>query len=392
MKAKKEPGMYGDGGGLYLRVGPSGSKSWILRTRIKGRFTQSGKPLRWEGGLGSVNDVSLADARLKAQELRALARQGQDPGAARDHEEITFRKAAERVHAEMKPTWKSERHANIWWSSMENHVFPAFGDRLIEDIGQPDVRSALALIWTSKPDTARRVKQRVANVFSWAIAAGHYSNANPVNRDLVSGLPKVRRRTKHRPALPWQELPDFMDDLSKREGMSAFTLKFLILTACRSWEVRGAEWSEFSGSIWTVPPERMKRDIPHRVPLSNEALAVVEELKGLDDRYVFPAITRDEAGKAKPQSVNVFGSLLDRMKVEGVTAHGFRSTFRDWASEYARVDREVAEAALSHATGNEVERAYARSDLFLRRVELMEQWGKFATGQDDGKVVRLAGT
>ena len=189
-------------------------------------------------------------------------------------------------------------------------------------------------------------------------------------------------------ALSWQELPAFMSELSVRDGMSARTLEFIILTATRSGEARGARWCEVSGDVWTIPAMRMKRGIEHRVPLSEEALNILERQKGFDSELIFPSLMNSSEKIAKEQSVMVFKSLLKRMKHDDITVHGFRSTFRDWCSESARVSRDVAEAALSHATGNAVERAYARSDLFERRRDLMNRWSAFATG-DTGKVLHL---
>ena len=235
------------------------------------------------------------------------------------------------------------------------------------------------------------MRQRLSTIFDWAKGAGHYPHENPVN-GLKKALPPVKAHREHLPALPWRDLPGFMSKLSERECVSAHTLEFIILTAVRSGEARGARWAEFDleAKIWTVPPERMKRGLPHRVPLSDEALAVLERVKGLDEVYVFPSAHRGPKGEAKPQSVMVFKPLLHRMKKEGITIHGFRSTFRDWCSESAHVDREVAEAALSHATGNETERAYARSDLFERRRALMDRWGEFAKTGQSGSVIKLA--
>lgn len=201
-------------------------------------------------------------------------------------------------------------------------------------------------------------------------------------------LPTVKRRPKHMAAMDWRDLPDFMADLSEREDVSTRTLEFLILTASRSGEARGARWDEIEGDVWAIPAERMKRGVEHRIPLAPDALAVLNKVRGLDPEFVFPSVQRGEDGKAKTQSVMVFKGLLKRMGRTGFTVHGFRSTFLDWCSESARADREVAEATLSHTTGNEVERAYARSDLFERRQLLMKKWAEFATGRS-AQITRL---
>lgn len=375
----KEPGMHGDGEGLYLRVGPTLAKSWILRTVVHGR--------RRELGLGAASLVSLAEARETARALRKVAREGGDPDTIRKRESLTFKDAALRVHKSLLPTWRSEGHGKRWLSSLELYVFPHFGDRPVQTIGSADVMRVLTPIWTEKNDTAKRVKQRLAAIFDWAKGAGHYPHENPVN-GLKKALPTIRSRPIHMAALPWQDLPTFMNRLERREGLSARTLEFLILTATRSGEARGACWSEIEGSTWVIPSERMKSGSAHRIPLSNEALEVLENVRGLDSELIFPSQKREGDGKARPQSDVVFKALMNRMLVDGVTTHGFRSTFRDWCGESAKADREVAEAALAHKMGNMVERSYARSDLFDRRRLLMEIWGRYATGKA-GTVVEM---
>lgn len=254
------------------------------------------------------------------------------------------------------------------------------GDRPIETIGTTDLMAVLEPIWTEKHDTARRVKNRLANVFDWAKGKGHYRSENPVN-GLKHALPRVRNAPRHMPALDWRELPTFMGELKNREGISALALRFLILTAMRSNEVRGARWREISGNIWVVPGDRMKAGQEHRVPLTGDALEVLETVRGLDADFVFPSPSTSGAG-AKPMSDTVFKALMVRMGYPNITTHGFRSTFRNWCSEFAHADREVAEAALAHKFGTKVERAYARSDLFDRRRKLMELWSQYANGRN----------
>lgn len=368
----KEPGFYGDGEGLYLKVGTGGAKSWILRTVVHGR--------RRDLGIGSASLVSLAEARTKSREYRRIARDGGDPDTIRKQESITFEDAAKRVHKGLVPTWRNKKHAETWLSTVENYANPKFGKRPLHTIGTADILGVLSPIWTQKNETAKRLKQRLATIFDWAKGAGHYPHENPVS-GVKKALPSVKKRAEHMAALPWQGVPSFMEDLAKRDGVSARTLEFIILTATRSGEARGARWEEIDleAREWLVPAERMKRGVPHRVPLSEAAVAVLEKMKGLDPVWVFPSPQRDREGRTKPQSVMVFKSLMKRMGHEGFTVHGFRSSFRDWCAESAKVDREVAEAALSHATGNAVERAYARSDLFERRKALMEAWARIST-------------
>lgn len=392
VEAKREPGMYGDGNGLYLRVGPTGGKSWILRTVIHGK--------RRELGLGSCDLVSLAEAREKAAELRKAARGGSDPDAQRKaaaraaaeeaaRERMTFGKAAEAVHAKLLPGWKNQKHADTWLSTVKLHAFPRLEKRPLYQIQRDDLLKVLNPIWTEKPETARRVRQRIHQIFEWAKGEGHFQGENPVEQ-IGLALASVRVARQHLAALSWRDLPQFWAQLDERKETSAACLRFIILTAARSGEARGARWSEidFDGAVWNVPAERMKRGLPHRVPLSKAALDVLESVKGLDPVLVFPSPQRAKDGSGRPLSDMAFKPLFARMGVDGFTTHGFRSTFRDWCSESAKADPELAEAALSHATGNAVTRAYARSDLFDRRRALMDAWGSYATGTA-GQVVRM---
>ncbi|SHJ24236.1 tyrosine-type recombinase/integrase [Wenxinia saemankumensis] len=378
----KEPGMYGDGAGLYLRVGPTGAKSWILRTVVHGK--------RRELGLGGQSWVSLAEAREEARKLRKVAREGGDPDTVRKRETLTFWEAAEKVHAGLLPTWKNAKHAETWLQTVRTHAKPAFGNRPIETVGTADVLAILTPIWTEKHETAKRLRQRLGTIFDWARGAGHYPGENPIN-GLKKALPNVKHRADHMASMPWQDVPAFVSELRERDSMSSRCLEFIILTAVRSGEARGARWSEidFDKATWTVPAERMKRGLPHRVPLSDQALEVLAKVKGMDADLVFPSPTRANSRQARPLSVMAFKPILRRMKREDVTVHGFRSSFRDWASECAHAPREVAEAALSHATGNSVEQAYARSDLFERRCLLMDRWGKYVA-ERNAKLVRIA--
>lgn len=378
----REPGLHGDGEGLYLKVTESGGKSWILRTRVHG------KPRKF--GLGSVAHVSLAEARIKARELRGVARQGADPAAHRRREVLTFREAAQRVHNHLVPTWRSAGHAVRWWGGLEKHVLPKLGDRDLSTIGTHDVLEVLLPIWATTNDTAQRVRQRMAAVFQWAKGAGHYIGENPAIA-VAQALPKVRAPVKHMTALPWQDVPAFMTDLRARESCSARALEFLILTAKRSGEVRGARWAEIDGDVWTIPAERMKTHQEHRVPLTPAALRILDAVRGLDPVFIFPSPQLYRKGPPRPPSPlsdMAFKGLFLRMEREGLTAHGFRTSFRTWAQDSAKADRDVAEACLAHTEGNAVVRAYARSDLLDRRRVLMEAWDRYCTGRA-GQVVEL---
>ena len=315
-----KPGMHNDGEGLYLHVTHAGAKSWILRTVVHSR--------RRDIGLGSAKLVGLAEARELARAYRRVARQGGDPLALRRKEVPTFAEAAKRVHESLLPTWRNKKHAENWISSIELYANPSIGSRPIDTLGVPDMLLVLSPIWTSKHETASRLKQRLSTIFDWAKGAGHFSHENPLN-GIKKALPPVRRRAEHLSAMPWRELPAFMAQLAEREGTSARCLEFLILTAARSGEARGARWSEIDGDVWMVPAERMKRGLTHRVPLSPEAVAILDRMRVLDANYIFPSRHRVAGGKAKPQSDMVFISLFKRMKRTSFTAHGFRSTFRD---------------------------------------------------------------
>jgi integrase len=383
--------MYGDGGGLYLRVGPTGAKSWIVRTVIHGK--------RRELGIGGADLVSLAEAREKASEIRKVARSGGDPDADRkaaaraaaeaaQRNLLTFGKAAEAVHAKLLPKWKNKKHADTWLSGLQLHAFPRLGKKPIGSITRDDVLRVLEPIWTTRVETARRLRQRMHTVFQWAKDKGHFNGENPIDQ-IGLDLADVNRTRTHLAAMPWRDLPEFWTKLEGREGTSSACLRFLILTAARSGEARGATWAEidFQGAMWIVPGSRMKRGIIHRVPLTAEAISILESMKGLDPVWCFPSPKRAKEG-TRPLSDMAFKLMFERMGVSGFTTHGFRSTFRDWCSEAAKADPELAEAALSHATGSAVTRAYARSDLIDRRRVLMSSWAQHATGAA-GQIVQL---
>lgn len=379
----KTPGMHGDGDGLYLNVKASGAKSWILRVRI------AGEQKRREVGLGALTTLSLAGARLKSATLRAEAKAGRNPIAQRDHRKMTFEDAARAYFAIVAPTFKNSTHCANWIATLENHAFPKIGQNELSTIRRSDVLEILSPIWTDRHETGRRVKQRIATVFDWSIGAGHMDTANPVDSALQKSLPKVRVKVKHHAAVPWRDLPDFMQALSEREAIAARCLQFIALTATRSGEARGALWSELDlkRAVWIIPADRMKMAEDHRIPLCEAALHLLEGVIGLDDDLVFPSPTRRPDGVARILSVNAFRPLFERMELTGITAHGLRSTFRDWAAESARADRSVAEAALAHKVQG-VEAAYFRSDLFDRRKELMDAWGRYCTGAS-GEVVEM---
>ncbi|MEY8838946.1 tyrosine-type recombinase/integrase [Cribrihabitans sp. XS_ASV171] len=384
------PGMYADGAGLYLNVADGGTKSWILRATVKGQQTGTGKPKRIEMGLGSTSSLSLAEARLLAQRCRSEARAGRDPKASRNHRETTFEEAARALHAKLAPTFRNEKHSAQWLSSLNNHAFPKIGSLGVEDIDRTTVLSVLAPIWVEMHPTAKRLKQRIEAVFDYAIGMGLRGAPNPVDGALRRALPRAAHKPKHHEALPWKDVPDFCRRLAEREAMAACCLHFVILTAVRSSEARLATWKEFDleNRVLRIPAERMKAKEEHRVPLSRQAVAILQEVRGLDADLVFPSPQKVARRKSKPLSINAFRPLFVRMCAEGLTAHGFRSTFRDWCAETGK-DRQLAEAALAHKVGG-VEGAYFRSDLFERRRDLMEAWGNFSEGEAERTLRILA--
>lgn len=382
VQALKQPGRHGDGDGLYLEISRTGSKSWILRVTVNGR--------RRDIGLGGLSWVTLAQAREKARELRAAAKDGRDPVAERKAKQAapTLEAAARELHGKLKPGWRKDGvHVKHWISSLERFVFPRLGDRPVNTITSGDVLEVLTPIWHEKAETARRVRQRLRQVFQWAKGQNWYPAENPV--DVASGsLPRANKAARrHYAAMPYEQIPGFMAELREREGIAALALAFAVLTAARSGEVRGARWSEIDleNALWTIPGPRMKAGRPHRVPLTGDALALLEKVRGLDKGLVFPGLKR-----GKPMSDMTLSAVVKRMEREGVTVHGFRSSFRDWAAERTTFPREIAELALAHEVGNAVERAYRRSDLFAKRRQLMEAWARYcASGEGKGNVVAL---
>jgi integrase len=368
VRQEKRPGRYADGNGLYLHVSETGARWWIWRGTVHGR--------RVERGMGSSRLIDLKEARDIARAWRRIARDGGDPKAERDkakRESLSFEAAARKVHAEqVEGHGKSAKYRRQWINSLQTHAFPMIGARPVHAVTQGDILRVLAPIWGGKPVLARMVRQRMQTVFSWARTAGHRDADNPVD-DIEQGLPKHRHRVQHYPALPFADLPDLMRRLAAVEGVAEFALRFLILTAARSDEARSVTWGEvdLESAVWTVPGERMKGDLLHRVPLSAPALTVLQTVRGLDDDRVFPGQRR-----GRPISDTTIAAPLKRMGVSG-TVHGFRSTFRDWAAERTSVPREIAELCLAHEVGSAVERSYRRSDLLDKRRSLMDQWGRF---------------
>jgi integrase len=369
----KAAGRYADGNGLYLIVDPSGARRWVLRTVVKGR--------RRDIGLGGVSLVSLSEAREKAGSYRKVAREGGDPIAEKLKTEVpipTFSAAAEQVFEEHKGSWRNDKHAAQWITTLRTYAFPVIGSRPVDQIEAPDILRVLGPIWLTKPETARRVRQRMATVLDWAKVAGFRAGENPVH-GVTKGLPKQAGKDDHHAALAYGDVPAFIAGLSQADVSEVVRLafEFLILTASRTNEVLGMKWAEVdeAGRTWAVPAERMKAKRVHRVPLSPRCMEILDRAKQLwgKSTFIFPGRSGD-----KPLSNMVFLMALRRMNLQA-TAHGFRSSFRDWAAEQTSFPREVCEMALAHVVENRVEAAYRRSDLFEKRRELMDCWAIYVT-------------
>lgn len=370
VKNLKEPGRHSDGEGLILKLAAQGRGSWVLRVQVDGK--------RRDIGLGTLADVGLADARESAREIRKQMKAGIDVVAERKKVEVvipTFREAAKTVHSEHKAAWKNGKHQDQWINTLETYAFPTIGSRLVSEIEGPAIRDVLAPIWLTKPETARRVRQRIAAVLDWACAKGLRSTEAPL-RSVARGLPRQPRKQSHFDAMPFRDVPEFMTSLRGRRSVGRLALEFLILTAARSGEIRGCEWKEFdlSKRLWTVPAERMKAGVAHIVPLSQEALEVLkraDDLRAPASDLVFPG----QNPKRPLSDMTLLKILRDRDLA--VTVHGFRSSFRDWAAEETSFPGEVAEAALAHTIPNKVEAAYRRTDFLEKRKALMAEWARF---------------
>lgn len=351
-------GRHSDGGGLYLVVDPSGARRWIVRVVVKGQRNSAGAPLRTDFGLGGADVVSLNQARERALEYRRMAKAGLNPRFNASREIPTFEEVAGQVHLERLPTWKNDKHGAQWINTLRDYAFPKIGRMPVDTIAQPEVLACLSPIWTEKHETARRLAQRIKVVLDVARSKGFRTAENPVTAIQEGGvLPKVKTKVQHHKAMRWQDLPTFFYDLKSRDSMAAKALMFTCLTGSRTGEVLGMRWAEidFEAKVWTCPAERMKGGELHRVPLTAEKLAILVPLQALQSDFVFEGQKRHS-----PLSNMAMIMMLRRMRVEGVTVHGFRSTFRDWAAEVANAPREVAEMSLAHKVGSDVERAYAR--------------------------------
>lgn len=378
-----EKGLYADGGGLYLQVSAAGTKSWIFRYRMNGRKTPR------DMGLGALNTVGLAEAREKAREARKsildsidpieARREGKQARALKAASAIVFKECAEKYIAAHRASWRNAKHADQWEATLERYVYPVFGHLSVATVDTGLVMKVMEPIWATKTETASRVRGRIETILDWATAREYRSGENPArwrgHLDKLLPARKKVQKVKHHEALPYADVGKFMEALHQQEGVSAKALEWLILTTTRTSETIGAKWDEidFEAKTWTIPADRIKGGKEHRVPLSAEAMKIAKaQLKTKVSNYVFPG------GKRKhPLSNNALLALLKRMDRSDLTAHGFRSTFRDWAAEQTNYAREVAEMALAHTVSDKVEAAYRRGDLFTKRKRLMAEWAKY---------------
>jgi integrase len=382
-RAMKQQCTLNDGGGLYFVSRPPNGASWIFR------FSRHGKD-RWMG-IGQYPTVTLKDARARATDARQLLSGDVDPIENRRQQraqtklqlvrQMTFAQCAALYITSHKTAWRNAKHSAQWDATLKTYVYPLIGSLPVAAVDTSLVMKVLQPIWNAKPETASRLRGRIEAILNWATVSEFRTGLNPARwRGHLDNLLPARSkiaRVEHHAALPYADVPAFMVKLLLQEGVAARALEFLILTAARTGEVIGARWSEINlrEKLWTIPAERMKAGKEHRVPLSSRAIEILEAIhpdSSAADGFVFPG------NKAKkPLSNMAFLMLLRRMKCAGMTAHGLRSSFRDWCAERTNFPSEVAEMALAHAVGNKVEAAYRRGDLYGKRQQLMDHWATF---------------
>ena len=377
-KANK-PGFLADGGGLYLQISPAGTKSWVFRFALKKRKRMA--------GLGPLDRVSLAEARDLAASCRKQLQRGIDPILARKEDQIvaqlqsaramTFDQAAAAYIDAHRAAWKNAKHASQWENTIETHASPIIGKLPICEIDTALVMKVVEPLWYTKTETASRLRNRVELVLSWATVRGFRKGDNPARwtGHLDQLLPKrtdVQKR-KHFAALPFKEIGNFIEKLRALSGIAPLGLEFCILCATRTGETMGAKFIEIEDGVWTIPAERMKAGRPHRIPLSGRALEIVNIMRTkTEGEFIFPGRT-----SGSTLCNNAFLAILKNLMSLSITAHGFRSAFRDWAAERTNYPREVVEMALAHTIKDATESAYRRGDLLLKRQSLMNQWAKF---------------
>jgi integrase len=376
-----KPGKYGDGGNLYLIVSETGSRKWVLRFRLRKKSQ--------EKGLGSATNVPLALAREKAADARRMIARGLNPidEPKRDDGIPTFGEVADDVCEALSAGFRNEKHKAQWKSTLASYAAPLRA-KPVNNIATEDVLTVLKPIWTSKAETASRVRGRIEKVLDAAKAKGFRDGENPARwrGHLDHLLPRPSKLARgHHAAMPYEDVAAFIAKLRTREASAALALELCILTAARSGEILGMQWSEIDldKRIWTVPANRMKAGREHRVPLSPRAVAILRQLEKLKaGEFVFPGQARN-----KPLSNMAMEMVLRRMKVEDATVHGFRSSFRDWAGNVSNFPREVVETALAHVIGDKAEQAYRRSDALEKRRKLMDAWAAYCATPKTGSVI-----
>lgn len=409
---EQRPGMYSDGGSLYLSVARGGTKSWIFRFWVPERDATTGELIIdpttkkrsgrvREMGLGSCITVSLAEARERALECRKLREKEIDPIDAREAarrqaalervKALKFKDAAAAYMAAHRVAWKNDKHAAQWPATLTRYAYPIIGELPLHLIDTTLVMKVIEPIWSEKPETANRLRGRIETVLDWATVRGYRHGENSArwrgHLDMLLPSRSKVRKTQHHSALPCAELPAFLVKLREQDGVAARALEFTILTAARTGETIGAKRSEIDtkNKLWIIPATRMKAAKEHRVPLSDRALAIVDAMgTGADDKdsFAFPGRSPGE-----PLSNMAMLKLLQRMGRAGLTVHGFRSTFRDWAAEQTKFSNEVTEMALAHAVADKVEAAYRRGDLFEKRRILMRTWASYCLQTESGENV-----
>jgi integrase len=389
IKSITKIGMHSDGDGLYLKVQPSSkngviNKSWIFRWGAQGKNSM---------GLGSEKGIKLKEARELSSDCRNKLAHGLDPRAEREKiqaehrsakaKSITFKEASEKYIEIHKVGWKSAKHGQQWTNSLTTHAFEVIGHKACSDITRDDVLELLMPIWTKKNETATRVRSRIENILDWAIAMGYRKDVNVavLKGNLKPLLPTInkRQRVKHHKAMHYDDIPKFFKTIKDNPTISARALVFCILTATRTIETRKAKWTEFdfNKQTWTIPKERMKRSIEHRVPLASQVCEFLNIYKKSPSEFVFHSEIREN------QPISDMSMLLFLQRKDGLkkmTVHGFRSSFRDWAAEKGNFPREVCEQALAHSLKDQVEAAYQRGDYFEKRIELMQAWADYCYG------------
>jgi integrase len=373
-----EPGRYGDGGGLWLQIGPTGGKAWVFRYMKEGRARHM--------GIGPLHTLSLKEARDRARRLRQFLLDGVDPllakraNDAETGKHVTFAESADKFIAAHETDWRNEKHRAQWRSTLASYADPVFGRLPVAQIDMPLVLRVLEPIWTAKPETAGRLRGRIERVLDWARVRGYRHGDNPArwrgHLDKLLPAQHKSKRVRHHPALAYVQMPAFTERLRDNSAISARALEFTILTAARTGEAIGATWAEidFAAGLWTIPPGRMKAHREHRVPLCDRVLEILTSLPREEDNPHLFVGGRKGTGLSNMAMLQLLRGMDGGA---GLTVHGFRSTFRDWAAETTAYANHVVEAALAHVVADKVEAAYRRGDMFDKRRRLMADWASY---------------